>query len=234
MNICVFCSSAEHLRPSFLREAAALGAQIAARGHRLVYGGGDLGLMGAVARATVAGGGRVLGVMPRVLVDRGLDGPTMGELVVTETLRERKAIMDREADAFVALPGGFGTLEELVEVVTLRQLGVHARPVVVMDVDGYWAPLRALAAAMVGEGLAPAGEGVLFDVASDAASAIALVEAGAASTRNDRGGSPFSTSVAATGGALRTATSASDRAGQDRAILEDWTESPQAESTGSG
>jgi uncharacterized protein (TIGR00730 family) len=117
--------------------------------------------------------------MPRALIERELAYENADELVVTDTLRERKAVMDARADAFVALPGGFGTLEELVEVITLRQLEVHRRPVVVVDVAGYYQPFVALARGMVEQGFAPAGEGILFEVAATPEAAIELVEAGA-------------------------------------------------------
>jgi uncharacterized protein (TIGR00730 family) len=159
--------------------ARRLGLLIAERGHSLVYGGGNVGLMGEVARAVHDGGGRVFGAIPRALVERELAYGPADELVVTGTLRERKAEMDARADAFVALPGGFGTLEELVEVITLRQLKLHERPIVVVDVAGYYRPFVALAREMVEQGFAPAGEGTLFEVADSPEAAIGLVEAGA-------------------------------------------------------
>jgi uncharacterized protein (TIGR00730 family) len=174
--VCVFCASASKLPEVYHDAARRLGELIAERGHRLVYGGGDVGLMGEVARAVSANGGRIFGAIPRALVERELAYGPADELVVTETLRERKAEMDARADAFVALPGGFGTLEELVEVVTLRLLGLHERPIVVVDVDGYYAPFRALVREMVDQGFAPSGEGDLFEVAASPQEALELVE----------------------------------------------------------
>jgi uncharacterized protein (TIGR00730 family) len=180
LNICVFCSSAGGL-PEVYREAAReLGRELAGRGHRLVYGGGNVGLMGEVARSVHEHGGTVVGVIPQDLVDRELAYDQADELLVTATLRERKAEMDVRADAFVALPGGFGTLEELLEVLTLRQLRLHDRPIVLVNVAGYWDPFLAMVEDMVGQGFAPLGQGALFQVAKTAAGAVDLAEAGPA------------------------------------------------------
>jgi cytokinin riboside 5'-monophosphate phosphoribohydrolase len=179
-SVCVFCGSASEL-PEVHREAAReLGREIARRGHRLVFGGSDVGLMRELARSVHQHGGRVFGAIPRALVERDLAyGPT-DELVVTETLRERKALMDANADAFLALPGGFGTLEELLEVITLRQLRLHDRPVVLVNVAGYYDAFLAMVRSMVEQGFAPAGEGALFQVAATPAGALDLAEAGPA------------------------------------------------------
>jgi cytokinin riboside 5'-monophosphate phosphoribohydrolase len=179
LAVCVFCASTSGLPQVHMDAARRLGLLIAERGHSLVYGGGNVGLMGQVARAVHDGGGRVFGAIPRALVERELAYGPADELLVTGTLRERKAEMDARADAFVALPGGFGTLEELVEVITLRQLELHERPIVVVDVAGYYRPFVALAREMVEQGFAPAGEGTLFEVADSPEAAIGLVEAGA-------------------------------------------------------
>jgi cytokinin riboside 5'-monophosphate phosphoribohydrolase len=179
LSICVFCASASGLPAVHHQAARDLGHELGRRGHRLVYGGGNVGLMGEVARATHQAGGRVHGVIPRVLVDRELAYDPADELVVTETLRERKAEMDARADAFVALPGGFGTLEELLEVLTLRQLRLHDRPVVLVNVAGYWDPFLAMVRSMVEQGFAPSGEGRLFTVATTASEAIDMAEQGA-------------------------------------------------------
>jgi uncharacterized protein (TIGR00730 family) len=176
LSVCVFCASASGLPEVHRKAARRLGELIAERGHRLVYGGGDVGLMGEVARAVSAHEGTIFGAIPRALVERELAYGPADELVVTETLRERKAEMDAHADAFVALPGGFGTLEELVEVITLRLLGLHERPIVVVNVEGYYNPLRALVREMVEQGFAPSGEGDLFDVAASPEEALDLVE----------------------------------------------------------
>jgi uncharacterized protein (TIGR00730 family) len=180
LSVCVFCSSAGGLPEDYRSAARELGAELARRGHRLVYGGGNVGLMGEVARSVHTHGGTVVGVIPQGLVDRELAYDPADELLVTGTLRERKAEMDARADAFVALPGGFGTLEELLEVLTLRQLRLHDRPIVLVNVAGYWDPFLAMVSDMVAQGFAPLGEGVLFQVAKTAAAAVDLAEAGPA------------------------------------------------------
>lgn len=178
LSICVFCASASGLPDVYLDAARRLGTQIARRGHRLVYGGGNVGLMAEVARSVQASGGEVFGAIPRALVERELAYGPADELVVTETLRERKAEMDAHADAFVALPGGFGTMEELLEVLTLRQLHLHDRPIVLVNAAGFWDPFLAMVGAMISQGFAPEGEGWLFEVAATPEDAMDLVEAG--------------------------------------------------------
>lgn len=178
LSICVFCASASGL-PAVYRDAARrLGAEMARRGHRLVYGGGNVGLMHEVAHSVHAGGGEVFGAIPRSLVERELAYGPADELVVTETLRERKAEMDAHADAFVALPGGFGTMEELLEVLTLRQLRLHDRPIVLVNANDFWDPFLTMVRGMISQGFAPEGEGLLFEVAKTPEDAVALVEAG--------------------------------------------------------
>ena len=154
LSVCVFCASSEKVAPHLRSLAATLGSQIASRGWRLVYGGGGVGLMGEVARAALAGGAHVTGVMPHRLADLEQELLQVSELVRTDTMRQRKGEMDARADAFVVLPGGIGTLEELLEALTLRQLGYHDRPIVLLDPDGFWAPLRAQVDQFVALGLA--------------------------------------------------------------------------------
>jgi uncharacterized protein (TIGR00730 family) len=178
LSICVFCASASGLPEVYLEAARQLGTEMGRRGHRLVYGGGNVGLMREVAVSVQAAGGKVFGAIPRSLMERELAYGPADELVVTETLRERKAQMDARADAFVALPGGFGTLEELLEVLTLRQLHLHDRPIVLVNVAGFWDPFLATVRAMIGDGFAPAGEGTLFEVTKAPEDAVDLVEAG--------------------------------------------------------
>ena len=144
MNICVYCSSSNAVAPAYFDAARALGQGIAHRGDTLVYGGADIGLMGALARAVKAGGGTVIGVMPIVLQEKRIVFTGADELVTTRDMRERKAVMESRADAFVILPGGFGTLEELSEILTLRQIGAHAKPIVLLNTESYYAPLIAL------------------------------------------------------------------------------------------
>ena len=176
LSVCVYCSSAGGLAEVHRSAARDLGRELAARGHRLVYGGGNVGLMGELARSVHDHGGTMVGVIPQGLVDRELAYHRADELLVTTTLRERKAEMDARADAFVVLPGGFGTLEELLEVLTLRQLRLHDRPIVLVNVAGYWDPFLSMAAEIVALGFAPVGEGALFQVAKTPAEALDLVE----------------------------------------------------------
>jgi uncharacterized protein (TIGR00730 family) len=144
VRICVYCASHLTVPQRYLDLAADVGREIAARGHELVSGGGSVSCMGAVARAARAGGARTVGVIPEALRDREIADFDADELVVVSTMRERKGEMDRRADAFLTLPGGIGTLEELFEVWTARTLGMHDRPVVVLDPDGVFAPLKEL------------------------------------------------------------------------------------------
>ena len=138
MSIAVYCGSRFGDGPAFRSSAQALGRLIGAAGETLVYGGGRVGLMGEVADATLASGGRVVGVIPQALMDREVGHAGLTELHVVQTLHERKQLMASRADAFVALPGGIGTLEELYEVWSWQQLGYHDKPVALLNVDGYY------------------------------------------------------------------------------------------------
>lgn len=139
--VTVFCASSSVVEAKYFEAAREAGEKIAKRGWAIIYGGGNIGLMGALSRAAREHGGKVVGVIPRVLLDAGYGDREVTELIVTEGLRDRKAIMDKRGDAFLTLPGGLGTLEELLEVLTLKQLGCHDKPVVVLDLDGYYDPL---------------------------------------------------------------------------------------------
>jgi len=139
--VCVFCSSSTNIEPAHLELATAVGREIARRGHTLVSGGGCVSMMGAVAGAARAGGAYTAGVIPRWLVGREVADRDADELVVVDTMRERKAEMDRRADAFLVLPGGLGTLEEMFEVWTTRSLDMHDKPVVLLDPTGVFDPL---------------------------------------------------------------------------------------------
>jgi uncharacterized protein (TIGR00730 family) len=139
--LCVYCSSSEQIAGEYLELAAQVGARIAAGGHTLVSGGGRVSLMGALARAARAGGARTVGVIPAHLVPLEVADDDADELQVVRTMRERKQVMDDRADAFLALPGGLGTLEELFEIWTSRYLGMHAKPVAVLDPSGFFEPL---------------------------------------------------------------------------------------------
>jgi uncharacterized protein (TIGR00730 family) len=139
-RVCVYCGSSEGVRPVYRQAAEDLARRLAQERIGLVYGGASVGLMGAVADAALAAGGEVIGVMPRSLVDREIAHPGI-DVRVVETMHERKAMMADLADAFVALPGGCGTLDELFEIYTWGQLGMHAKPCALLEVDGYWAGL---------------------------------------------------------------------------------------------
>jgi uncharacterized protein (TIGR00730 family) len=137
-SICVYCGSRQGVRPEFTAAAQAVGQWIGGQGGQLVYGGGRTGLMGLVAESTRAAGGRVVGVIPKALVDKELANPLCDELHVVDTMHERKALMAHRSDAFLALPGGIGTFEELFEIWTWRQLGYHDKPVGLLNVAGYY------------------------------------------------------------------------------------------------
>ena len=139
-TVCVYCGSGSGTNPRFIEAAQALGKIFAENGIRLVYGGGSVGMMGAVARAVLDHGGDVTGIIPEFLVQKEVMMP-LKDLIVTPDMHERKRLMFEHSDAFVALPGGIGTLEELVEQLTWKQLGRHAKPVLLADIDGCWGPL---------------------------------------------------------------------------------------------
>ena len=151
-SVCVFCGSAPGARPSYSAAARELGGALARAGMTLVYGGGRLGLMGIVADAVLQGGGRVIGVIPRMLIERELAHPNLTRQHVVNTMHERKTLMAELSDAFVGLPGGMGTFDELVEIVTWAQLGLHAKPVVLANIDDYYRSLYAMLDNAVAEG----------------------------------------------------------------------------------
>jgi uncharacterized protein (TIGR00730 family) len=143
-TVCVYCGSAAGNNPRFVDAASAFGRVLAENGIRLVYGGGSLGLMGAVANGVLDHGGSVTGIIPEFLNSRERMLTRVQELVITPDMHERKRLMFERSDAFVALPGGVGTLEELVEQLTWQQLGRHSKPVLLANIDGFWEPLFAL------------------------------------------------------------------------------------------
>jgi len=143
MNITVFCSSSDAVDPRFFEIASELGRTLARRGDTLVYGGTNVGLMGATAKAVIENSGHVIGVIPRYMSERGIDF-TECELHLTRDLRERKAKMEQLADAFLVLPGGFGTLEEVLEILTLKQLHQHQKAIVLLNAQGFYDPLQQL------------------------------------------------------------------------------------------
>ncbi len=151
VSVCVFCASGP-VPPRYEQLAARVGTALAERGWSLVSGGGRVSMMGAVARAARAGGARTVGVIPRALVDMEMMDSDADELLVTDTMRERKGLMDAHADAFLALPGGLGTVEELSEVWTASTLGMHGKPVVLLDPDGHYGGLMTWLRGIAGDG----------------------------------------------------------------------------------
>ena len=151
-RICVFAGSSAGARESYLIEARELGAEIARRGYGLVYGGASCGLMGACADAALAGGGEVVGVLPRALTGREIAHTGLTEMRIVSSLHERKAVMSALSDGVVALPGGCGTMDELFEAITWAQLGLHQKPIGLLDAGNYFAPLLAFLEHMHGEG----------------------------------------------------------------------------------
>ncbi len=153
-SVCVYCGARDGSDSAFAADAEAVGALLAHRGWRLIYGAGDVGLMGRVARAAQAAGGMTMGVIPEHLMEREVGKRDLGTLVVTETMHERKKVMFMNADAIVVLPGGAGTLDELFEALTWRQLGLHDKQVFVLNTGGYWTPLIQLLKSVVAAGFA--------------------------------------------------------------------------------
>jgi uncharacterized protein (TIGR00730 family) len=143
-TICVYCGSGPGTNPRFVEAAIALGRALAENGIRLVYGGGSIGLMGAIATSVLDHGGTVTGIIPDFLTSRENALTRVQEMIVTPDMHERKRLMFERSDAFVALPGGIGTLEELVEQLTWQQLGRHSKPILIANIDGFWEPLLAL------------------------------------------------------------------------------------------
>jgi uncharacterized protein (TIGR00730 family) len=176
-HVCVYCSSSTALEHAHVALARELGAALGARGDVLVWGGATVGLMGEVARAVRAAGGRTVGVIPEALQAIEIAEHAADELVVTGDMLTRKAELARRADAFVALPGGFGTLEELLEQLTGRLLGFHDKPIVLADVDGFWQPLLALFEHLYAEGFARPESRRAYALATDVPGILDLLDA---------------------------------------------------------
>jgi uncharacterized protein (TIGR00730 family) len=173
-SVCVFCGSRAGSDAAFPAAARELGELLGQRGWRLIYGGGDVGLMGIVADAALRSGAQVLGVIPQHLLDREVGKRDVTELVVTQTMFARKEIMIERSDALLILPGGFGTLDELLEVLTLRQLGYHDKPIVLIDIAGYWRSTIALFEHVVASGFADGTATDLYKVAPTVTEALDL------------------------------------------------------------
>lgn len=137
-SVAIYCASSNKIRPSYIDAAERLGAEFAKHGLRLIYGDGGIGLMAAAARGALSEGGEVIGVIPQFMVDQGWNNPNSTQTIITQTMHERKATICDMADAMVALPGGIGTFEELLECLTWKQLGLHNCPVVILNTDGYY------------------------------------------------------------------------------------------------
>jgi uncharacterized protein (TIGR00730 family) len=140
-SVCVFCSASQGLPPAYTELAVEFGVRVAREGYRLVYGGGGRGLMGSAARAAAGAGGAVLGVMPGLLARRENLARDLGENIIVDTLAQRKDRMAQASDAFIGLPGGVGTLDEVTEMITWNDLGIHAKPVLLLNSYGFWDPL---------------------------------------------------------------------------------------------
>ena len=184
-KICVYCGSGEGNNPAFAESARILGRDLATNGIELVYGGGSIGLMGLTARSTLEHGGRVTGIIPAFLKEREAMLDAVQELIVTEDMHQRKRQMFEKAEAFVALPGGIGTLEELVEMLTWAQLGRHRKPVLLANIDGFWDPLLSLLDHMRAENFIRSGLEVSFMSAKRAEDIVPmLIEAARALPEN--------------------------------------------------
>ncbi|GAA1812243.1 TIGR00730 family Rossman fold protein [Luedemannella flava] len=174
--VCVFCGSSTVLEPRWLRLAADVGAALAARKHVLVSGGGRVGMMGAVATAARAGGGHTVGIIPQSLVDLEVADTEADDLVVTEGMAARKTVMIDRADVFLVLPGGLGTLDELFEVWTLGTLGLHDKPIILLDVDGFYAGLMAWLSEVARQRFVGVSAMSLLHVVSTVDSALDVIE----------------------------------------------------------
>ena len=174
--VCVFCASADGVSPVYRNAARDLGRLLAVSGYGLVYGGASVGTMGVIADAALEAGGEVIGVIPDVIREREIDHRRLTELHVVRTMHERKAMLADRSHAFVALPGGYGTMDEFIEIVTWAQLRIHAKPCVLVNLDGYYDRLLAFFDHSVSEGFIRPANRALIQVARDAAEALALVE----------------------------------------------------------
>jgi uncharacterized protein (TIGR00730 family) len=175
-SVGLFCSAVEGLPPSFGAAATEFGTQCAKRGWRLVYGGGRRGLMGVAARATMAAGGEVIGVMPHFLAAPEVANHDITELRMVDTLAQRKEVMCALSDAFICLPGGVGTLDELLEMITMFDLGLHRKPTFLCNVDGFWEPFRALLEAFDARGVLRPRLRTSYRIVPDVPAALAALE----------------------------------------------------------
>jgi uncharacterized protein (TIGR00730 family) len=185
-RLCVYCGSSGAVEAQFREAASELGARLAEAGIELVYGGGRVGLMGLLADAALTAGGKVTGIIPRRLLDAELAHTGVTELIVVDNMHDRKRLMAEKADAFAVLPGGIGTLDELFETLSWKQLGLHDKPILLVDIGGYWAPLRDLLDHIVVSGFArEQTRGLLHVVPSVSALMTALSEEPVALQKTD-------------------------------------------------
>jgi TIGR00730 family protein len=175
-TICVYSSSSNNIDKKYFETAGELGRQIAIQKDTLLFGGGILGLMGATAKAAHENGGKVIGVIPKALNIQGVVYNSCDELIITEGMRERKAVMDSRSQAFIALPGGYGTLEEILEIITLKQLGYHNKPVVLLDSDGFYHHLLNMFEQIMNENFAKLDSKQLYQVVSDPTGALSYID----------------------------------------------------------
>ena len=175
-SVCVFCASSDHIPDAYLAIARELGAALVGEDLELIYGGGNNGLMGVLSETVHRQGGRHVGVITTALRDMGFASGLVDEMIVIDGMRARKAIMEDRADAFIGLPGGFGTIEELAEIITLRQLGLHDKPIVLVDSGGYWQPFIDLIARISEAGFAHGDHERLFATAATPEALFALLD----------------------------------------------------------
>jgi len=175
-RVCVFCGSSPGAEPEYRAEAVALGSRLGKAGLGLVYGGAQVGLMGALADAALAHGSVVIGVIPRVLAGVEVAHQGLSSLVVVETMHERKAMMAQEADAFIALPGGFGTLDEFFEILTWAQLGIHAKPCLLVNTKGYFDHLLSFLQVAVDQGFLKRENHAYIHIVADSAEALQCMQ----------------------------------------------------------
>ncbi|MEO0343292.1 MAG: TIGR00730 family Rossman fold protein [Pseudomonadota bacterium] len=175
-SICVYCGSREGRNPAYAKAAQSLGTAIAEQGHRLVYGAGDVGLMGLVANAASLAGGNVFGVIPEHLMLREIGKLDITRFIVTENMHERKKVMFMNADIIVTIPGGAGSLDELYEALTWKQIGLHDKPILILNTEGYWNPLLELIDHQIEQGFADPTFSDLFQVFETVPTMMAHIE----------------------------------------------------------
>lgn len=176
-SLCVYCGSSTGTEPVFMEAAERFGHLMAERNVELVYGGGGIGLMGAVARAVLAGGGRVTGIIPKFLTEIEVEFDEVSELIVTDSMHARKQLMFERSQAFVALPGGVGTVEETIEMLTWAQLGRHSRPIVIANLNGFWDPMIELLDHIIKAGFARSNIRSIYSVVDRVEDILPRVEA---------------------------------------------------------